>query len=59
MVNLLDLPFVSGVGTRTIVGEGFGAGEFVVGGGCCDNVAVAGYLTCETLDWARYWGIGQ
>ena len=58
-VDLLNLPLIPSIRAWTIVGEGFGTGEFVVGRGCRDDVAVACYLPCETLDWARDCGVGS
>jgi hypothetical protein len=51
------LPFVSGVCAGAVVGEGFGAGELVVGGGGCDDVALGGDLAGETGDGAGYFGV--
>ena len=41
--------------TGAVVGEGFGAGEFVVGGRGGDYVAVTGYLAGEAGDGTGYW----
>lgn len=50
-----NLVFVSLVCTGAVVGEGFGAGEFVVGGRGGDYVAVTGYLAGEAGDGTGYW----
>ena len=57
--HLFDLVFVALVRTGSIVGEGFRACEFVVGGGGRDYVAVAGYLAGEAGDGTGYWEFGS
>ena len=54
-----DFVLVPFIGTRAVVGEGFRACEFVVGGGGGDYVAVAGYLAGEAGDGAGDWGDGS
>ena len=55
-----NLVFVSLVRTGAVIGEGFGAGEFVVGGRGGDYVAVTGYLAGEAGDGTGYWAdLGQ
>ena len=49
---LLDLPLVAIVRSRTIVSKWLWAGEFVVAGGCCDDVAMAGYLAGKASNGA-------
>lgn len=49
---LLNFPFVAVVRARSIIGQRFGTGEFVVAGWCCDDVAMAGDLAGEAGDWA-------
>lgn len=51
---LLNLPSIACIGARTIVGECFGAGKFVVTAGCCDDVALRSDLAGEAGDWAGY-----
>ena len=50
--HFFDFILVALVGTRPVVGEGFWACEFVVGGGGGDDVAVAGYLAGKAGDGA-------
>lgn len=57
--DLFDLVLVSLIGASDVVGEGFRACEFVVGGGGGDYVAVAGYLAGEAGDGTGYWGFGS
>ena len=57
--DLFNFILVALVGARTVVGEGFWAGEFVVGGRSCDYVAVAGYLAGEAGDGAGDYGDGS
>ena len=49
------LPFVAGIGAGDVVCEGLGAGEFVVGGGRRDDVALGGDLAGEAGDGAGDW----
>lgn len=53
---LCDFPFVARVGAGAVVGEGLGAGEFVVGTWCCYYEALASNLTGETLDGTGHCG---
>ena len=59
----MDFVLVALVGAGSVVGEGFRAGEFVVGGGRGDDVAVAGYLAGEAGngagDFAGIWVSGR
>lgn len=57
--HLYDFVLVSFIGTRSVVGEGLWACEFVVGGGRGDDVAVAGYLPGEAGDGAGDCGDGS
>lgn len=52
-----DFPLVARVGAGDVVGEGLWAGEFVVGGGGCDDVALSGDLAGEAGDRAGYWWV--
>lgn len=54
-----DFVLVSLVGAGPVVGEGFWAGEFVVGRWGGDDVAVAGYLAGEAGDGAGDLGVGS
>jgi hypothetical protein len=51
------LPVVSGICSGTVVGEGFGAGELVVGGGRRDDVALGGDLAGEAGDGAGHFEV--
>lgn len=48
----MDLVLVATVCVLDVVLEGFGAGEVVVGGGGCDDVALACDLAGESCDGA-------
>lgn len=51
---LCDLPLVACVCAGAVVSERFGTGEFMVGGGCRDDVALGGDLAGEAGDGAGY-----
>jgi hypothetical protein len=51
---LLDLPGIAFVCARAVVRECFGTSELVVAAWCGDDVAMAGDLAGETLDWAGH-----
>lgn len=52
---LLDLPRIAFVCAWTVVGECFWARKLVIAGWRRNDVAVAGDLAGEALDWSGYW----